>query len=84
MGSWTQQGFIGARAAVDAAREALAMDPHVGGMLPAYGEPPQEVVPEPDGVWSFGVVVTEPVETPAGLRQDSASVTAIAMAGSSF
>ena len=84
MSSWIQQGFIGGRAAVYAAREALATDLRVGGMLPAYGEPPQEVVPEPDGVWSFGVVVAERVETPAGLRQVSASVTAIAMAGSSF
>jgi hypothetical protein len=82
--AWIQQGFIGPRVAIDAARDMLADDTRTGGMLPAYAEPPQEVVPEPDGLWSFGIVVSAPVDTPPGLRLVTDRVTAIAMAGSSF
>jgi hypothetical protein len=84
MTQWLQQGFIGPRAAVDAARVALAQDPRVGGMLPEAGQDPQRVVKGDDTLWAFGVAVTELLPVPAGLQEVEPPVVAGAMAGGTF
>lgn len=81
---YVQQGFMGPRDAVDAARTALADDVRVFGMVPAPGLPPLTVVLDPDGAFSFGIAVRQAIEVPAGLRQLADGATGLAMQGSSF
>lgn len=79
---WMQQGWYGPMATVAAAKEALTGDPRLGGMLPAAGEPPAAVDESgEDGM--FAVATTEPIATPAGLKEARVDIVA-RLVGSTF